>query len=164
MFRINFEETILPHTSSAFNLARYLCGNDDDARDIVQESLILSFRNFQSFRGGNPKAWLLKIVRNTFYSWMRKEKGSVSLENLEEPIDPHSGPERETIARLDMERILTALEDMNPLFREALVLREVENLSYREIGEILDIPAGTVMSRIARARDILQNLVASEGI
>ena len=88
----------------------------------------------------------------------------MSLENLEEPIDPHSGPEREAIARLDMERILAALEDMNPLFREALVLREVENLSYREIGEILDIPAGTVMSRIARARDILQNLVASEGI
>jgi len=164
----HFEDVVLPHLHAAYNLARWLSRSDHDAQDIVQEAYLRAFRFFDGFHGGDARAWLLAIVRNATYTWLKQNRP----QELATPFDEefHSlpeygaveGPERpdnnpETIlAQRDDKRVLDeALEKLPLAFREVLVLRELEDLSYKEIGRIADIPIGTVMSRLARGRKLL---------
>ena len=164
---IRFEELFLPHLDAAYNLARWLCGNDDDAEDIVQESYMRALKFFASFRGEEPRAWLLAIVRNTYYSEWRKRRGisSVSFDEELHIIDSDEPPPTMGVIsanpaallarKQDAQLLDRALEALAPEFREPLILRELEDLSYKEIAEVLGVPIGTVMSRLSRARRML---------
>jgi RNA polymerase sigma-70 factor, ECF subfamily len=155
-----FEETILPHLDAAYNLARWLLRNGPDAEDLVQEACLRAWKSFAGFRGGDGRSWLLTIVRNTCYTWLREnQRQGLALEFNE---DLHSEdvkvPEAERLlaessSRETLER---ALQELPTEFREAIVLRELEGLSYKEISEIASVPVGTVMSRLARARARLE--------
>jgi RNA polymerase sigma-70 factor (ECF subfamily) len=156
----SFERVVLPHLDAAYNLARWLTRNERDAEDVVQESYLRAFRFFTAFRGGDARAWLLRIVRNTCYTWLHANRPlQESAEFDENLFSPNSGtpnPE-ETVLRKDREAVLRkALKMLSPKFREVLILRELEGLSYREIAEITGMPAGTVMSSLSRARDRLR--------
>lgn len=155
-----FEEVTLPHISAAYNLARWLTRNDHDAQDVVQEAYLRALRFFSGFRGGDGRAWLLKIVRNTCYTWLQRNRnGGVAtvsedeLEHIESAV-PH--PEALFLKKVNRELLSRAMEELPVEFREVLILRELEDLSYKQISEIVDIPMGTVMSRLARARSRLQ--------
>lgn len=161
----DFEKLILPLLPSAYNLARWLTRNDHDAEDVVQEAFLRAHRFFPSFRGGDPRPWLLAIVRNACFSWLRvnrpKETG-VRLDDVDEPPDARvDSVEEELVRRADAERLRCALAALPAEFREVLVLREFEELSYRAIAEVSGIPIGTVMSRLARARTRLQMALAA---
>lgn len=158
----------MPHLDAAYNLARWLTGDAHEANDVAQEAMLRAFRFFDSFQGEDPRAWLLKIVRNTYYThWRRTRARDESLE-FEEEL--HSFPDADSplaCGRADenpedflsrkqqAHRVDAALERLPVEYREALVLRELEDLSYQEIADALDIPIGTVMSRISRARKLL---------
>jgi RNA polymerase sigma-70 factor (ECF subfamily) len=157
-----FEQAILPHLTAAYNLARWLTGNDHDAEDVVQESYLRALKFFSGFRGGSSRPWLLTIVRNTCYTWMRRnrmEEPGVELD--EEMYVDSTSPSPEAIllaaARTDLVR--HALDELPAEFREIVILREMEGLSYKEIAEVTAVPVGTVMSRLARARARLQKLL-----
>ena len=158
-----FEQAVMPHLNAAYNLARWLTQNDADADDVVQEAYLRALQFFDSFRGGEGRGWLLSIVRNTCYTWLRKNRAAQAAEPFDEEI--HSGgqdctsPETAALANADRRMLQTALDALPLEFREVLVLRELEGLSYEEIAAVAGIPAGTVMSRLARARHRLaQNL------
>jgi len=154
-----FERTVLPHLNAAYNLARWLCRNGPQAEDVVQEACLRAVKFFARFRGDNAKAWLLTIVRNTFYSaWQgRGPAAAVGVdEELPEVKDDAPGPEDLLLQKATREMIAEALEDLPVEFREAVVLRELEGLSYREMAEVMQVPMGTVMSRLARARGRLR--------
>jgi RNA polymerase sigma-70 factor (ECF subfamily) len=161
-----FEDIVLPNLDAAYNLARWLAGNDHDAEDIVQEACVRAFRFANGFRGGNSRSWLLAIVRNTAFSWLKKNRPqamvSISDEELAEVEDEKAGPV--SFDRADAGVLRAALEALPPEFREALVLRELEGLSYKEIAEVAEVPVGTVMSRLARARRELQNHLQKKGM
>ncbi|HEX9135966.1 MAG TPA: sigma-70 family RNA polymerase sigma factor [Nitrospirota bacterium] len=159
-----FEQLILPHLDAAHNLARWLTRNGHDAEDLVQEAYLRAFRFFGGFKGGDSRSWLLTIVRNTCYSWLQRNRR----QELETPFDEevHTSdlqalsPEKPLLADADGQMLQQALEELPVTFREILVLRELEGLSYKEIAEIVNIPIGTVMSSLARARKRLrQNLL-----
>lgn len=154
-----FEESILPHLAAAYNLARWLTRDDRDADDVVQEAFLRAFRFFGGFRGGDGRSWLLKIVRNTCYTWLRQNRSN-DLRALDDEVDSVESdapsPEANLIARADGKILEQALDELPVEFREVIVLRELEGMSYKEIGELADIPLGTVMSRLARARKRLQ--------
>jgi len=157
-----FEQVIMPHVNAAFNLARWLAGDDHDAEDILQEACLRAFRFFGSFRGGNSRSWLLTIVRNTAYTWLKQNRPqaivSVSDEQWAELPDVSQSTHLSSIDRkADSEMLRRALEQLPTEFREALVLRELEGFSYKEIADTTDSPIGTVMSRIARGRKQLQH-------
>jgi len=163
----DFEKTILPHFDAAYNLARWLTGNEHDARDMVQESCLRAFKFFGGFRGGDARAWLLTIVRNTVYSWLqRRQKGEHVFqpeEEMEKFEDVSVNPEGLLARNANIEAVRAAIAQLPPEFREALVLREMENYSYKEIADIVGVQIGTVMSRLARGRRQLQRiLVQSE--
>ncbi len=155
-----FEEYVLVHLDAAYNFARRLAGNGQEAEDIVQEACLRAFRFFGSFRGGNGRAWLLAIVRNTYYSAMRRERDGIQTVPLDEEneaiaADP-SGDVEGLLGRNDARRLVNRALDTLPVeFREVIVLRELEDLSYKEIADVMEIPIGTVMSRLARARKAL---------
>ncbi len=155
-----FEQAILPHLDAAYNLARWLTHNDQDAEDIVQESCVRALKYFGGFRGGDPKAWLLTIVRNTSYSFLRRHRVRELTLSLDEELltlpSQEGNPEQLVLKRLDVEAVYRAVESLPVEFREMIVLREMEGLSYREIAEVAEMPIGTVMSRLARARTRLQ--------
>jgi RNA polymerase sigma-70 factor (ECF subfamily) len=163
-----FRELILPHLNSAFNLACWLTRNRADAQDVVQESMMRALRFFAGFRGGDGRVWLLRIVRNTFYSWCDKNgvrsntAFDEALHSLDEadgaqPDHVHESPEA-LLMHKDCDRIVHEALAALPLeFREVVVLRELEELSYKEIAAIVDIPIGTVMSRLGRGRKLLAN-------
>jgi RNA polymerase sigma factor (sigma-70 family) len=159
-----FEQVILPHLDAAHNLARWLLRGGSDAEDLVQEASLRAWRGFNTFRGSDGRGWLLAIVRNTCFSWLRKNRRQELSDEFDEDI--HSSatdapdPERLLFEGLDATRVQQALEDLPAEFREAIVLRELEGLSYKEIGDIAGVPIGTVMSRLARARKRLQNTLA----
>jgi len=156
-----FEMTVWPHARSAYNLARWLARNAQDAEDIVQDAFLKAFQAIGDFRGGDARAWTLAIVRNTAMSHLRRRKPDAPLDLSEtEPADASPGAEQELLRRSRREEVRRAIAQLEPEFREALVLREIEGLSYKEIAAVLDIPAGTVMSRLARAR---QRLLATLG-
>jgi len=162
-----FEEVVLPHLDAAYNLARWLAGNEHDAEDIVQEAFLRAFRFMGGFRGGNSRSWLLTIVRNTAYTWLRKNHGPIVYlgeDELAEIEDPAAlGGDVALLRNADAGRLRAALQQLPVEFREALVLRELEGLSYKEIAEVADVPIGTVMSRLARARKQLQELLQPKG-
>lgn len=156
---------MLPHLGAAYNLARWLVRNDHDAEDIVQESVLRACRFFDGFRGTNPRAWLLAVVRNSAWSFLQKKKsveGERPLELDDEAVEESTSETPEVLLlRSATQRLLNeAVEDLLPEFREVLVLREVEGLSYKEIADVAGIPIGTVMSRLSRARRQLQAAVA----
>jgi RNA polymerase sigma-70 factor (ECF subfamily) len=167
-----FEEAILPHLDAAHNLARWLVRNDHDAEDIVQEACMRALKYFSAYRGENSRAWLLTIVRNTGYDWLKqnrpKELVTVSDEDQDsETVDPverfakeMSNPETLLLQRADEEMLKKVLEELPAEFREVMILREIEEMSYKEIAGICNIPIGTVMSRLARGRKQLQQCLA----
>lgn len=152
--RLRFEQLVLPHVDNAFNLARWLLRRRADAEDVAQEALLRACCFFRSFHGGNARAWLLQIVRNTCYSWMEKNRPRELMVEFDEELHPQpvATPESIAIAEESRERLSRALETLPPRFREVLVLRELEGCSYKEIAAITSIPIGTVMSSLSRAR------------
>jgi RNA polymerase sigma-70 factor (ECF subfamily) len=158
-----FEQSIMPHMNAAYNLARWLAGNDADAQDVVQEAYLRAFKFLGGFRGGDSRSWLLRIVRNAFYDWLkrnrREETGTPFDEELHSAADETGTPDILLLEKGDHELMRKALEDLPFDFREILVLREFEGLSYKEIADIAEVPLGTVMSRLARAREHLRTLL-----
>ena len=156
----------MPHLDAAYNLARWLTRNDHDAEDIVQESYLRAFRFFSGFRGGDSRAWLLKIVRNTCYTWFRQnrpqELATEFNEEIHTPETETPDPEALLLQGADAQLLRRALEELPAEFREALVLRELEGLSYKEIAEVAGISIGTVMSRLSRARRRLEVALTSQ--
>jgi RNA polymerase sigma factor (sigma-70 family) len=165
--RLRFEQLVLPHVDAAFNLARWLLRRREDAEEVAQEALLRACRFFRSFHGGDARAWLLQIVRNTCYSWLEKNRPRELMVEFDEELHPQavSTPESMAIANEDRERLSRALESLPPHFREILVLRELEGCSYKEIAAITSIPIGTVMSSLSRARRQLYSALtnSSEG-
>jgi RNA polymerase sigma-70 factor, ECF subfamily len=159
-----FDQVVLPHLDAAYNLARWLTRNGHDAEDVVQEAFLRALKFFGGFHGGNPRAWLLTIVRNTCYDWLRRHRPSevpASFdEELHSPVDPSPTPEDLVMEQADRLRLREALEALPLAWREVLILRELEGLSYKEIADVAGIKIGTVMSRLARARSGLQQQLA----
>ena len=163
-----FQEIALPHLKAAYNLARWLTRNDQDAEDVVQEAYVRAFRFFDGFRGADGRAWLLAIVRNTTYTWLKENRsgalttpfdeefhgldGALAVEALE---PPDNNPEAILLGCDERRQLNQALESLPHEFREVLVLRELEEMSYKEIAAVVGIPIGTVMSRLARGRKLL---------
>lgn len=160
----NFEETVLPHLAAAYNLARWLTRNDADAEDVVQESYLRAFRFFGGFHGGDSRAWTLKIVRNTCYSWLQKNRAPEMTNEFDEEmhVAQSGNPETILIENVDKQLLKRLLDELPLEFREIVILRELEGFSYKEIAQIADLPLGTVMSRLARARARLQNALAAQ--
>jgi RNA polymerase sigma-70 factor (ECF subfamily) len=159
-----FEVAVLPHLDAAYNLARWLTRNEHDAEDVVQEAYLRALQFFEGFRGGDGRSWLLAIVRNTCYTWLERNRPPRPTTEFDEKI--HSGdvaaesPTKLVLQIDNQEMVAQAIDELPPEFREVIVLRELEGLSYKEIGTIVQIPAGTVMSRLARARQRLQDRLA----
>ncbi len=148
------------HLDAAYNLARWLTHNDTDAEDVVQEAYLRAFSYFASFQGGDGKAWLLTIVRNTYYSRLKHNRVHEPMVSFDEELHGvrPEAPSQETLV-LDQQRervLRQALDDLPTQYREVLVLREMESLSYQEVANTLGVPIGTVMSRLSRARKRLQ--------
>src|SRR5437899_9946174 len=164
----SFEETMLPHMDAAHNLAKWLLRNEEDARDVVQEAYLRAFKSFCGFNGSNGRAWLLTIVRNTSYTLLKKNRAVDLTTPFDEEIHA-SGHESVSPATIleqseDAELVREAMDELPVEFREILTLRHLEGLSYKEIADIAQIPPGTVMSRLARARAKLKEyLVARIG-
>ena len=159
----SFEALMLPHLDAAHNLARWLVRNEDDAQDIVQEAYLRALKSFHGFRGSDGRAWLLKIVRNTAYTWLRRNR-AVELTTFDEEIHTSGGDAANPAMTLEKienaEAVRDAMEDLAVEFREILVPRHFEGLSYKEIADIAQIPPGTVMSRLARARARLKECLS----
>jgi RNA polymerase sigma-70 factor (ECF subfamily) len=163
----DFRQLILPHLDGAYNLARYLTRDPVLSDDVVQDALLRAFRAFGQFRGGSARAWLFAIVRNCCRTAMSGRGGVVSLvihesslgedaaAQLNQQPDPGPTPEEEVFRKADVNRVRAAIEEIPEPFREAVVLRDLEDLSYAEIAEVTGVPVGTVMSRLSRGRAIL---------
>jgi RNA polymerase sigma-70 factor, ECF subfamily len=167
--RERFEQAVLPHLDAAYNLARWLTRNEQDAQDVTQEAFLRAFRFFDGYQGGNMRAWLLTIVRNTCYTWLHQNRPPEAAVEFDEEIhsSESSGgadPELQVLASADKETLHRALEELPGIFREVLVLREMDGMSYKEIADVASVSIGTVMSRLARARTRLrQSLGAALG-
>ena len=150
-------ELLLPHLDSAYNLARWLVRNDEDAEDVVQEAYLRAFQYAGGFRGGDARAWLLTIVRNTSYRWLRKTRAYEAAVLFDEDIHTSSvdasSPEQLLLQNADGRLVEQAMNDLPVRIREILVLREFEGLSYKEIADVMHVPIGTVMSTLSRARN-----------
>ena len=162
---LNFEQAVLPHLDAAYNLARWLTRNEQDAQDVAQEAYLRAFRFFPGFRGGDARAWLLKIVRNTFYTWSHGNRPLQEAAEFDENFfPPHSdapNPE-EVVLQNDSDTLVRkALEMLPSTSRELLILRELEGMSYKEIADITGMPMGTVMSSLSRARGRLRQVLAT---
>jgi RNA polymerase sigma-70 factor (ECF subfamily) len=149
-----FEQLFLPHLDAAYNLARLLVRNPQDAEDVVQESYLRALRAFSTFRGETSRPWFLTIVRNTSFTWLRDNRGRADHAEYYEELYESDGPspEGQSLIRERARGVARCVEQLPADFREAIVLREMEELSYQEIAEITGVPRGTVMSRLSRAR------------
>ena len=168
-----FQAMVLPHLDSAFNLARWLTRSPQDAEDIVQEAYLRAFKFFDSFHGEDGRAWLLGIVRNTFYTWYQQNKANAKSTEFEEELHSinaedsaatqyaDNNPEALLIQKDSQLQLQRALEAVSLEFREVLVMRELEDLSYKQIAGIIGIPIGTVMSRLGRGRKQLAGILAA---
>ena len=162
----NFDQTILPHLDAAYNLARWLIGNERDAEDVTQEACLRAFKFFDGFRGGDARAWLLTIVRRSAWTWLRSNRRHEEAvefdEELHGGIDVSASPEVSLIRAGDVDAVRQAIATLPAVFREVLVLRELEDCSYKEIADIAGVPIGTVMSRLTRARRQLQAALSTQ--
>jgi len=161
--RSRFERDVLPHLDAAYNLARWLTRDPHDAEDVVQDACVRALRYMETLRGEGAKAWLLTIVRNAFYDWVGRNRPVEIVHDaqdaLDEAVDPDAiDPERAAIRRSDARVLADALATLPLQFREAVVLRELEELSYRDMARVIGVPIGTVMSRLARGRAMLRQL------
>jgi RNA polymerase sigma-70 factor (ECF subfamily) len=167
-----FDRVALPHLDAAYNLARWLTRHDQDAEDVVQEAYLRAFQFFRSFQGDAGRPWLLQIVRNTCYTWLAKNRalvpGPAVPQNLDDMPSPGHDPQNLLERQEDRQFLMDAIAGLPIEFREVVVLRELEELSYKEIARISDIPLGTVMSRLARGRErlheILDGKIGGEGL
>ena len=158
-----FEQAVLPHLDAAYNLARWLTRDGHDAEDVVQEAYLRALQFFDSFHGTDGRAWLLRIVRNTCYTWLERTRGRKATafdEEVHGAAPEAFSPETPLLRQEDQQRVRQALEELPVEFREVLVLRELEGLSYKQIANVADLPVGTVMSRLARGRERLQQLLS----
>ena len=160
----SFDEVVLPHLDAAYNLARWLVRNTHDAEDVVQEACLRAVKFFEGYHGGDARAWLLRIVRNTSYSFLEKRRPADAAQEFDESTHVPSAEKPNAEALLlrsaENQALQVALEELPIAFREALILRELEGLSYKEIAEVMEIPIGTVMSSLARARTQLQKILS----
>jgi RNA polymerase sigma-70 factor (ECF subfamily) len=168
-----FERTIMPHMDAAYNLARWLTRNDSDAQDVVQDAYLRAFKYFDGFQGESASAWLLSIVRNACFTWMRRNRPSEEVVGNESVDEEEVGnaerllgggshqlatdPETPLIEARERAQLNELVAKLPAEFREVIVLREIQDLSYREIADIVGIPIGTVMSRLSRARKLLHD-------
>jgi RNA polymerase sigma factor (sigma-70 family) len=169
-----FADVVMPHIDDAYRLAHWLTGNSTDAEDVVQDASLRAFRAIRGYAGGSARAWLLSIVRNTAYSWLRKNRPTavVTVDDLEavelaqaNPSDPDAEtPEKTLLAQIDADQLRAAIAALPAPFRETLVLRDIEGLDYREIAQTTEVPIGTVMSRLARARRRLTATLGGKSI
>jgi len=159
-----FERKVLPHLDAAYNLARFLMRNEQDAEDVVQEAALRAFRFFDNFRGENSRAWFLRIVRNTSFTVLKKNRPDEMNIAFDEELHGGQTPPMDAGVALDRaqdrQSVRAAIEQLPPEFREAITLRELEEASYKEIADIAGVPIGTVMSRLARARRQLQLILS----
>jgi RNA polymerase sigma factor (sigma-70 family) len=159
--RARFEQVVLPHLDSAYNLARWLTGNDHDAEDVVQDAYLRAVKFFDGFRGGDARPWLLTVVRHACFDWLQRNRSHQPLAVFDEELHSNQGdsldPAQLLLRKQDYEMLRQALEELPVEFREVLVLRELEGLSYKEIGAVTNLPPGTIMSRLARARERLRH-------
>ena len=170
--KARFANVVTPHLADAFALARWLTGNRADAEDVVQDACLRAYRAIGTFAGGNARAWVLTIVRHTAYTWLRRNRSAslVMVDDLEavEHAQANPGdldrptPETELIAKADAARLEAAIAELPVPFRETLVLRDIQGLDYREIASVTQVPIGTVMSRLARARRRLMAGIAKD--
>jgi RNA polymerase sigma-70 factor (ECF subfamily) len=155
----NFEEVFMPHLDAAYNLARWLTRDPSDADDVVQEAYMRAFKYADGFHGGDSRSWILKIVRNSCFTWLKKNRSHELVYELEE--DQHessvSNPEELLLESADRKTLKDLLNDLPAAYKEIIVLRDLEGLSYKEISSVTELPIGTVMSRLARARKKLQS-------
>jgi RNA polymerase sigma-70 factor, ECF subfamily len=165
-----FSEVVLPHLDAGYNLARWLTRNGPDAQDVVQDACARAMQYLPGFHGGNGRAWFLAIVRNAAFDWLARNRPADVIgddDALDNVADvPANGPEALAIRNDEGQALVAAIATLPPGFREVLILRELEELSYKEIARIADVPIGTVMSRLARARALLQRspqLIAIRG-
>lgn len=163
-----FEQAVLPHLPAAYDLARWLTRNDADAEDVVQTACLRALQFFDGFQGANPRAWLLTIVRNAFYTALERKGRGGEAEEFDEALHTAEGavtdPELALLKRADSRLLRRAFEELPLPFREVMVLRELEGLSYKEIAAVAGLPLGTVMSRLARARRHLQEFLIAHGV
>ena len=173
-----FARVVLPHLGDAFALARWLTGDRADAEDVVQDACLRALRGIGGFSGGNSRAWVLTIVRHTAYTWLGKNRPATlvvtdDLEAVERAEFSRGGgggsaeaaeqtPEAELIAKADAARLEGAIQKLPPPFRETLVLRDLQGLDYKEIAKVTGVPIGTVMSRLARARQRLMGMITKD--
>ena len=171
-----FARVVLPHLGDAFALARWLTGDRADAEDVVQDACLRALRGIGGFSGGNSRAWVLTIVRHTAYTWLGKNRPAAlvvtdDLEAVERAEFSRGGqaaeaaeqtPEAELIAKADAARLEAAIQKLPPPFRETLVLRDLQGLDYKEIAKVTGVPIGTVMSRLARARQRLMGMITKD--
>jgi RNA polymerase sigma-70 factor (ECF subfamily) len=159
-----FEDRISPHLNSAYNLAKWMTHNHEDAEDIVQEAFVRAFSAIESLRGDDAKPWLLAIVRNTCLTRLKRERRATTIaleDQLEELSEASPDPEETLLISSNHQQVRNALEQLPADFREVIVLREMEGLTYREIAMTIRVPIGTVMSRLSRGRDWLRRLLSS---
>jgi RNA polymerase sigma factor (sigma-70 family) len=174
--RALFARVVLPHLGDAFALARWLTGNRADAEDVVQDACLRALRGISRFSGANARAWMLTIVRHTAYTWLGKNRPAAlvmtdDLEAVERAQFSRGGgdteaanktPEAALIAKADAARLQAAIGQLPPPFRETLVLRDLQGLDYKEIAAVTGVPIGTVMSRLARARQRLMTMIGKD--
>ena len=165
--RKRFEEALLPHLDAVYNLARWLTRDDHDAEDLVQVAYLRALKFFGGFHGANSRAWLLTIVRNACYSWLEQKRARGTATAFDEGIhgvgSDDIDPEKQLLREDEMQSVRRAVEELPLELREVVILREMEGLSYKEIAAIAEIPLGTVMSRLARARERLRQRLGDCG-
>ncbi len=167
--RVRFDRAVLPHLDAAYNLARWLTRSDQDAEDVLQTACVRALQFFDSFQGANARAWLLAIVRNSFYDWLGQRRRSAEIadpfdEEIHAAESGATDPEAELLRRADGRLLRLGFEALPLPLREVMVLRELEGLSYKEIAAIAEVPIGTVMSRLSRARRQLQEFLIAHGV
>ena len=155
-----FEELVMPHLDSAYNLARWLTRDTQDAQDVVQDACVRALKYVRSLEARDARAWFLAIVRNAFYDWLARNRPSEIVHDEDAidaaPDDGTRGPEQTALHNAELRVLSDAVSALPAQYREVLILRELEELSYKEIASVVNIPIGTVMSRLARARALLQ--------
>lgn len=161
-----FEAVVLPHLDAAYNLARWMTRNASDGEDVAQEAMLRAFRFFDGFRGEDGRVWLMTIVRNTYLTWIRRQMPQQNSAEFDErvhtDIEAALTPESQLLRQATAEQVRRGIEHLPAEYREVILMRELEQMSYKEIAAITQSPLGTVMSRLSRGRSLLRQLIASE--